>query len=608
MISFIHTIGFRLWLLGTITLTVPFCFDLFLIKKNQYQKVIKETEYRLSEALLFKKNLLQEFCSEDQQLLKMLLQHFIDKEDYSKNINTLLSEKLKVFFNPSSLVVSIAFTSSDDPLNGTIIASTSSENLGHPHLLKNSSSDISYLECIDNTLCMNYELLLPCKEDTSLKFSLIIKKKADKIIESFLSSDRDEFPSETILMNKDGSILFSSIPIPYSNKINPTLYHPYKDSVSLNSFLINKYSYLGVLKKFSTPEITLAVICEKNFISQSIKDIITGYIIYLLLLVGIILLILYLVKRMYRPVNNLVYAMICLSQGDTHSFYKKDPWAFEINELGETFNQMKETFLSQQQLKKKENTQKKLLLKELELGEKAQQALLPIQLPHYPFLKLACSYLPAIIVGGDFYDVFSFKENDLDLSFFIVADASGKGVQACFYSLIFKNILKIQLKNHSNLSVAVKIASNLFLKESGKSCMFITAFIGRYNHKTKTLEYYSCGHNPPYILKNNGTIISLTHPGMAVGFVEETRPLATFSITLEKDDLLLIYSDGVPDAQNHQKELFGKNRLEQVLKTFTKKNPQEALNKLLKTIQLFVNNSFQYDDITIIILKVLANE
>lgn len=132
---------------------------------------------------------------------------------------------------------------------------------------------------------------------------------------------------------------------------------------------------------------------------------------------------------------------------------------------------------------------------------------------------------------------------------------------------------------------------------------FITFFWGYINTKTDTLTYVNAGHNPPYLLRGD-KIIKLTQGGMIFGVMKTFVPYIFEDVKLQKDDVLILYTDGVSEALNLQFEEYSELRLERIGKSLMHKSANEILNGIKEDVQIFTQGNLQSDDITMIVLKV----
>ncbi len=311
---------------------------------------------------------------------------------------------------------------------------------------------------------------------------------------------------------------------------------------------------------------------------------------------GIALLI---VWRVSRPLRSLYATMERVSGGDISARFVPDSLGFEINVLGKSFNHMIDSVIEHQNRAEAEMLQKEIYQNELKIGTEIQENLIGSHLPNFEEFDVASSYLPAKEVGGDFYDLFSQKDSIA----MVMADTSGKGISACLYSLSIRSMVRAFAQDSSNLSEILSKTNQLFCQDSQDSGIFVTLWMGLYDPKKKILHYASAGHYPSFLKKKDRTLIELQASSMALG-VETENSYPFQSIPLEKGDLLFLYTDGVFDAINREKEAFGRNRLKNFLLYNDKKTSEEWTASLIEEITEFTKGMPQYDDITLMVIRV----
>ena len=309
--------------------------------------------------------------------------------------------------------------------------------------------------------------------------------------------------------------------------------------------------------------------------------------------------------RMSKPLDSLCEAMGRVSEGDLQARYVGDKMGFEINSIGQIFNQTISNLLRHMEEAENEKVQKETLAHELKIGYDIQTTILPHTMPKFSGIELAARYSPAKEVGGDFFDVFVKKEkDDNDKLVMTIADAAGKGISACLYSLCLRSMLRSYYVAHEDIAVMMSRANNLFCLDTESTGMFVTVLTTIFDPKTKQLTYCSCGHNPGFVRHLDGSIESITSPGMAMGVIEY-NDLEGSTIQLRSGDLVFLYTDGVTEAHNINKDLFGEDRLEDVLKEQTEGTVDEMMENILKKVNEFVGKAPQHDDITAILMKIL---
>jgi sigma-B regulation protein RsbU (phosphoserine phosphatase) len=144
---------------------------------------------------------------------------------------------------------------------------------------------------------------------------------------------------------------------------------------------------------------------------------------------------------------------------------------------------------------------------------------------------------------------------------------------------------------------------NQDLSIDNPSAMFVTLFLGILNIRTGELEYSNGGHNPPYLIRTDGTLkpLETTH-GMALG-IQGDLSYQSKKLVLQRGDSIFLYTDGVTEAMNEREVLFSEKRMEKSLETVKEKPVEEVVDALLEKIMAFARGVPQHDDITMMMLK-----
>lgn len=307
---------------------------------------------------------------------------------------------------------------------------------------------------------------------------------------------------------------------------------------------------------------------------------------------------LFLTKKMGKPLRNLTLAMEGIEQGDLNRRFEKEPLGFEINFLGEKFNETVDALEEHMETAQKERIERETYEKELKIGEEVQRSILPKKVPDFPGVEMAARFIAAKEVGGDFYDFIP-----ADRLMITIADTAGKGISACLYSLSVRSMLRSYVEIHQELDVIVKETNDLFCKDTGDTGVFVTAFVAFFDPKTKTFQYTNCGHFPALRITPEGEVEKLSTEGMALGVIPfekvdhgETR--------LESGDLIVLFTDGIVEAHNDAMELFGEGRLITFLKEKRNKTPQKIVDDLIEEVALFAEGSPQFDDLSLVVIRV----
>lgn len=238
--------------------------------------------------------------------------------------------------------------------------------------------------------------------------------------------------------------------------------------------------------------------------------------------------------------------------------------------------------------------EKERIKTELSIAERIQQAKLPTEGINNEFFTVNGYSQPAKEVGGDFFDYYMIDEDNLAI---IIGDASGKGVPAALLAIITQAIIQQLLKHDSNPSAILHSLNNQ-LCENNTEVMFITLWLGIYNKKSKKLIFSNAGHNPPLIKNNNEFEYLDCDKGIVLGIMED------FEFVREEINLdgeIVIYTDGITDANNTSDEMYGEDNLLSFFNTFRGRDP---IRPLLKDIKNFTGECEQFDDMTLLYLKI----
>lgn len=248
-----------------------------------------------------------------------------------------------------------------------------------------------------------------------------------------------------------------------------------------------------------------------------------------------------------------------------------------------------------------EDREKLMILEsDLNVARSIQMSIIPKDFPLSNKFGLHASMRPARQVGGDFYDFFMIDKNRLAI---VIADVCDKGVSAALFMAVSRTIIKaIGIKGNS-ADQCLTEANNLLCSESKGSCMFVTVFFGILDLETGEFEYSNGGHNPPLLLRKNGEVIETeTTENTVIGYLEgHIFNLKKFK--LESGDTLYTYTDGVTETMNPKRELYGQERLSELLAKMAANSPSEINDAVERELTAFADGYYQSDDITMLALK-----
>ena len=243
---------------------------------------------------------------------------------------------------------------------------------------------------------------------------------------------------------------------------------------------------------------------------------------------------------------------------------------------------------------------KERLGKEISIASNIQKNLLPKEIK-IPFPMDRAEYFePAKEIGGDYYD---YNVIDKDRLFITIGDVSGKGVPASLLMTTIRATLKTLCHTDDNVQDILTNLNNFVCGDMSEE-MFVTIFHSLYDSRTQTLYYSNAGHNPLLVLKNNGNTVSEeVVKGAAIGFLKGYK-YKLGRLELEKGDVLVYYTDGITEAENRKKELYGKERLKKVLEESRGMDSEAIKNSILKSVDSFREGYEQVDDITLLVIKI----
>jgi len=246
-----------------------------------------------------------------------------------------------------------------------------------------------------------------------------------------------------------------------------------------------------------------------------------------------------------------------------------------------------------------EALEKQKMEEDLLIARDIQRNLLPDKLPEYEKYDIAALNVSSKQVGGDYYDVIPIADEKFYIA---IADVSGKGVPASLMMANIQAFLQVICKQGMKIEEATAMINDLVTANTSEG-RFITFFWGYINTKTNTLTYVNAGHNPPYILRGD-KVIKLTKGGIILGVVKTFAPYIFEEVELKKDDVILLYTDGVSEALNLEFQEYSEERLEMIAKSLVKNSAGEILNGIKEDVQIFTQGNLQSDDITMIVIKV----
>ena len=245
-----------------------------------------------------------------------------------------------------------------------------------------------------------------------------------------------------------------------------------------------------------------------------------------------------------------------------------------------------------------------VMKRDLQIAREIQTWLLPGAPPQIPGLAVAYATRPANTVAGDYYDVFPRpgRTNEENRVVLAVADVAGKSIPAAMLMATFQASLKTLSTAHVALP---ELAANMNRYACGNSqggLRFTTAFLAEYDPVHRTVDYINAGHNTPILRRANGQIERLDVGGLPYGIMPDAK-YESASVTLAPGDWLIIFTDGLVEAENARQDEYGEARLLAAIEAGKSSEPAEMLKRFMAELDLFVGNTPQHDDVTCLLLK-----
>jgi serine phosphatase RsbU (regulator of sigma subunit) len=240
--------------------------------------------------------------------------------------------------------------------------------------------------------------------------------------------------------------------------------------------------------------------------------------------------------------------------------------------------------------------------REMEIARRIQQSLLPQEIPENASYDLFGGCVAAAQVGGDFYDFVTSASGELGM---VVADVSGHSIASGLVAMSFRGSFKHFLKeNHLEPGELFTGVNRALHAELSRADHFLSAVYGTFNPRTRRFLYVNAGHQPPLILDSRTrSFRTLDETGLLLGVLPEWKYEAAQTV-LQPGETLLLYTDGIVEAENQHGEQFGLERLKEAMEKHAQKSAKEMYHYLLKEQYLFQDEEFNRDDVTLVILKV----
>jgi sigma-B regulation protein RsbU (phosphoserine phosphatase) len=240
--------------------------------------------------------------------------------------------------------------------------------------------------------------------------------------------------------------------------------------------------------------------------------------------------------------------------------------------------------------------------RDLALAAEVQRRLLPPEPPSCEAATLAAFSLPARTVGGDYYDFLDLDRERIGIA---VADISGKGIAAALLMSVVQASLRV-ISTEAEVPLSELAAKmNRFLFQSTGMNKYATFFYAQLENRSRRLRYVNAGHNPPYLVRRTDRveIMELQAGGTVLGLFPEVK-YTEQRLDLRPGDLLVAFTDGVPEALNADGEEFGEERLKELLRDVVGREAAQVSARLADGMRDWIGSAEQYDDLTVVVVAV----
>ena len=244
---------------------------------------------------------------------------------------------------------------------------------------------------------------------------------------------------------------------------------------------------------------------------------------------------------------------------------------------------------------------------ELAIAAEIQKSFLPDTITQIEGYDIAARSVEAKEVGGDFFDVIPLEVVPLGPGKLgvMIADVSGKGIPAALFMALSRIVVRVNAMWYARKPAAAIRDANTIISHDSKSGMFVTLFYGLMDSTSRTFTYVNAGHNPPiHYSAADGTLSELGATGIAIGVLDDSK-YTQDTVQMAQNDLLILYTDGITEAENARLEMFGLERLKEVILASHTVSSKDIIDEILNAVRAFTGDQPQSDDITLMVIRSL---
>ena len=421
------------------------------------------------------------------------------------------------------------------------------------------------------------------------------------------------YPNSYSIMIGQGGTYFvhpDSTKLVYQTIFTESMEHPDTAMVSLGHAMqrgeegmrqlkVNGEDCYVFYKPLSTTGWSVAIVCPEsdifggfNKLRRSVTGTVIGGLLLLMLVCGRF------IRREIRPLTKLARLAETIASGNFSVTLPEDGRTDEIGQLSESFTNMQHSLVTYIDELKTTTAQKASIENELKVASDIQMSMVPRLFPAFPNredIDLYASMTPAKEVGGDLYDFFIQDE----ILYFCVGDVSGKGIPASLFMAVTRNLFRIVAQQGLPPAEIASHINNILAVDNDRG-MFVTMFIGKADLRTGHLDYCNCGHNAPII---DGQFLKMQYDNQPLGLWEDD-PFYGESIDNIIGKQFLLYTDGLNEAENPEKELLGNTRLIELMQDAQDMNARHVVDMLKAAVEEHRAGADPNDDLTLLRLTI----
>ncbi len=421
------------------------------------------------------------------------------------------------------------------------------------------------------------------------------------------------YPNSYSIMIGQGGTYFvhpDSTKLVYQTIFTESMEHPDTAMVSLGHAMqrgeagmrqlkVNGEDCYVFYKPLSTTGWSVAIVCPEsdifggfNKLRRSVTGTVIGGLLLLMLVCGRF------IRHEIKPLTKLARQAETIASGDFNVTLPEDGRTDEIGQLSESFTHMQHSLVNYIEELKTTTAQKASIENELQVASDIQMSMVPRLFPAFPNrndIDLYASMTPAKEVGGDLYDFFIQEE----ILYFCVGDVSGKGIPASLFMAVTRNLFRIVAQQGLPPAEIANHINNILAVDNDRG-MFVTMFIGKADLRTGHLDYCNCGHNAPVV---DGQFLKMQYDNQPLGLWEDD-PFYGESIENIKGRQFLLYTDGLNEAENAEKELLGNDRLIELMQGAQDMSARQVVDMLKAAVEEHRAGADPNDDLTLLCLTI----